>query len=85
MLNNGFLRIIKTRPGYLICDKCKGNGEVEIHSVFTSQNTTTIQCPKCGGNGEVDWITHIVGKPYLVNLKLETKQLVKRKRQLKGD
>lgn len=59
MLNNGFDRIIKARPGYFICDVCNGTGEVEEYLKVMSFIKTT-ECPKCKGEGEVDWIKNVM-------------------------
>jgi len=46
--------INKLKPGELICDQCKGNGD----------SITYNPCSKCLGSGKLDWIENVVGKKY---------------------
>lgn len=40
------------RPGYIICDECKGNGFVRV-PYETAKEEVTVNCDKCNSEGEI--------------------------------
>ena len=42
----------KSEFGYIICDKCKGIGNL----------LDVVKCQKCYGSGKLNWIENIFGK-----------------------
>lgn len=44
------------KEGEIICNKCKGEGEIVYDNIFA------IWCSKCRGTGKVDWISNAMNK-----------------------
>jgi len=44
--------------GFVICDKCKGSGEI-----VTNKGLTKRICYRCYGTGKLTWLENILGKP----------------------
>ena len=40
------------KPGYIICDECKGNGFVRV-PYETAKEEVTVNCDKCDSQGEI--------------------------------
>jgi Zn finger protein HypA/HybF involved in hydrogenase expression len=67
--NNGLIMDLK--PGEVICDECKGRGEViePFSESHNSYDCLFMTCPKCKGYKKLDWIevaTGVIHKPDLL-------------------
>lgn len=45
----------------IICDECKGDGEIYVEPFDDPEAWWFKPCPKCKGNKKLDWIEQIVG------------------------